>query len=643
MKRAFITGLLASAAIAAVEPYMLITGIGRGLASDFMTAGALLALLLVIFGAALLSLASRRCLFSPPELLLVFIMTSAACTIPSWGLMGSLFPVIAGLPYFTAAGSPWQTALLERVPAWLVNQDPQAVRAYHEGLARNAPLAWRPWLTPLAGWALLLFPFFYLGIALAVIFRRQWVEKERLTFPLAQVPLALCRPDPARPDARLPAIFRNRLFWAGFLTAFIVMSLEGLGYQYPHLRFSLTRIIPIFRHTTNLRFSLSFPVLGFAWLLPLNISFSLWFFHLLSTLQSGLFFITGYTLPGPQEAFAGSSAATSFQGGGAMIALAVYTVWLARRHLGDTWRKALGRAPEIDDSSEIISYRAAVFGGLASLLAMAVFLGWLGLSRPATVFFLFFVLVVFIGLARVITQAGIGFARAQCIPPDATAHLLPPTLIGDNGYAALALQYTWAADIRTTVLAAASNGLKISSATPALTPRLVFRALAAALVVAYLVSAASIIITASRHGALNSPGGWFWRGGMTTAIASFAADKTAFPPTALTIIPRINFTLLGATAMSALILLNQRLLWWPLHYIGLPIADTHIMRHAWFSILAAWLLKAILLRYGGVGLYRRSLPLFIGLVSGVIAAAGAWLLVNTLAGTAISRFLVGIP
>ena len=88
MKRALLIGCLLSVGVAILEPFLLMKVQGNGLCSDFMTAGAFLALLVVIFFGGLLSLLHRKLSLSSPELLLIFIMVSEACVIPSWGLLG---------------------------------------------------------------------------------------------------------------------------------------------------------------------------------------------------------------------------------------------------------------------------------------------------------------------------------------------------------------------------------------------------------------------------------------------------------------------------------------------------------------------------------------------------------------------------
>jgi len=78
--------------------------------------------------------------------------------------------------------------------------------------------------------------------------------------------------------------------------------------------------------------------------------------------------------------------------------------------------------------------------------------------------------------------------------------------------------------------------------------------------------------------------------------------------------------------------LRLRFLWWPLHPIGYAMAGTAIMLNLWFSMFAAWVLKGLLVRYGGLKAYRRSLPFFLGLILGDFLSAGVWILIEGVTG-----------
>ena len=61
---------------------------------------------------------------------------------------------------------------------------------------------------------------FVVGACVATIFRKQWVEYERLTFPLVQVPLELIAGDQS--PGRWPKLAYDRLFQVGFGLALAV-------------------------------------------------------------------------------------------------------------------------------------------------------------------------------------------------------------------------------------------------------------------------------------------------------------------------------------------------------------------------------------------------------------------------------------
>ena len=87
------------------------------------------------------------------------------------------------------------------------------------------------------------------------------------------------------------------------------------------------------------------------------------------------------------------------------------------------------------------------------------------------------------------------------------------------------------------------------------------------------------------------------------------ADRTVFDPAKMII------WLLGGLQASLLILLCNRLPWWPIHPLGLVFQDTRGLRFYSFSLFLTWAAKLILLR----ALYRRAAPFFIGIAVGYVA------------------------
>ncbi|MDA1192385.1 MAG: hypothetical protein O3A46_11980, partial [Candidatus Poribacteria bacterium] len=48
----------------------------------------------------------------------------------------------------------------------------------------------------------------------------------------------------------------------------------------------------------------------------------------------------------------------------------------------------------------------------------------------------------------------------------------------------------------------------------------------------------------------------------------------------------------------------------------------------WFSIMLGWFCKRIIFSSGGIGAYRRGLPLFLGFIFGQFLAGSLWSLIG---------------
>jgi len=68
----------------------------------------------------------------------------------------------------------------------------------------------------------------------------------------------------------------------------------------------------------------------------------------------------------------------------------------------------------------------------------------------------------------------------------------------------------------------------------------------------------------------------------------------------------------------------MRFFWFPLHPVGYALSGNWSTNLLWLSLFIAWFVKLILLRYGGLRLYRRAVPFFLGLIIGEFVMAGFW-------------------
>jgi len=91
---------------------------------------------------------------------------------------------------------------------------------------------------------------------------------------------------------------------------------------------------------------------------------------------------------------------------------------------------------------------------------------------------------------------------------------------------------------------------------------------------------------------------------------------------------------IGVGLLFSLVLLALRLryLGWPFHPIGFAIASSWSINLVWLPLLLAWVLKVSIVRAGGLSLYRRCRPFFLGLILGDCLMGCAWALIGVVLG-----------
>jgi hypothetical protein len=68
--------------------------------------------------------------------------------------------------------------------------------------------------------------------------------------------------------------------------------------------------------------------------------------------------------------------------------------------------------------------------------------------------------------------------------------------------------------------------------------------------------------------------------------------------------------------------------WWPFHPLGYALSVSWTVSVFWFSCLIAWIIKGLILRYGGMKLYVKARPWFLGMVLGEFGMAVVWTLIS---------------
>ena len=625
--RAFLVGTALSVLVVVMSQYSVNVIHGSYLSIDHMPAGGIF--LFFLFVGCLLPVAKcfcRRWDFTSSELIVVYVMLLVTSSIATMGLGTQFLAMLAGPHYFATPENNWEGVIQPHIHPWFVPTGREAIRQFFEGAPEGQGIPWGAWARPIAVWVPFIFAMYFVMICTGVLLRRQWVQRERIIFPLVRLPMDMARGGDG--EERVRPFFKSKLMWAGFAVPFLISCVNAMHHYYEFApQIKLVHSVPLFERIWSLQFRISFPIIGFAYFINVKTAFGLWFFNLLAGTLRTVFKVMGYSSQENMGTYGAWSPIFKHLGMGAFITLVFYGLWAARAHLKDVLRKAIFGAPDVDDSDEVLSYRVAFWGWVLGILFMSLWLKVSGLPFWVAVLFVLLALLIFVGVTRVVAEAGLPTLIAPSIAPSQLISAIGCSAIGPAGIATLGFTYIWCADIRTFVMSSSMHGLKLSEEIKA-SRRPLFWAMALAVVIGVGVSSFMILTLSYKHGGVNLNNWYFW--GNSRVAYNYVAQKIERPSG----IDGLGWTCkaIGAGVMGVLMFMQRNFLWWPFHPIGFAIGANGWLNALWFSIFLAWLIKSAVLRYGGHKLFKAGQPLFLGLVLGQYSCAGLWVVIDSLTG-----------
>jgi len=585
---------------------------------SFFPIGVGVPFILVVLGNALVRRLHEAWCLHQNELITAVLMGLVASGIPIF-LVGMLL-AIPSKPYYGATPeNEWASYVQPLLPTWIIpSPDGQAMRYFYEGLPSGSGVPWGPWLGPMAWWLSLVLTAYFMCFCLVVLLRRQWMDHERLVFPITEVPRLLTEEESGR---ALPPILRSKVFWIGCAFPLLILLFNTVSYFEP----GFPKIplpgggtqVQLYRGAPHFNLNFYFPIVGFMYFVNTNISFSIWFFFVLTILELGVVSWAGIATT-PDTFVYGQMTTLSWQAFGAFTAMVVWSLWMARRHLAAVSRHVFGGTDELDDAGEMMSYRTAVFGFLAGAVYATAWLWRSGMDLHVAVLFLLAVLIVYLGMTRLVVQAGMHYMTTP-MAPQALVVTLAGTGIGPHNLVALALSYSWVSDIQSIFMPSAAHAAKLNELYGR--RRQLGLAIGLAVVVGFVATITFIIYLCYQYGAGNFRS-WFFDPGAGAGGMAFDTVVRQMRNPEGPNLTKLSFFAFGSVLYSILSVCQYRLYWWPLHPVGLTVSTLWMMQPIASSVFLAWLLKVIILRVGGVHLFTRMRPLFIGLIIGFFLGVG---------------------
>jgi len=499
---------------------------------------------------------------------------------------------------------------------------------------------WWQWLKPLARWAVLIGLTYVILMTFNVLIFRQWAHNERLIYPLAKLPELVAGAEGPGGASGVPPVFKSGLFWIGVSISSAVLIWNLLANFIPgivgiDLAFWWKEYIehsPLQGLLPSARSAIFFTMIGLSFLIPAEISFSLWFFYVLYMVQLLVLVWLGYGAN--ENSFPTEWWSTlnfrSAEGGGALMVFAFVILYKCRKYIFCFFSPSSIRELPRGERAELrISSLLFICCSLALILSL-----WLGMGASLyyTVFCYLIIMVITIGLVRAVTEGGILAFQAWVSP----FHFIR-TLFGMNKswtspslFSPLMVYYTiMFLDIKTFIAPAFANSIKIRDDLKMSRGRFHLAVFASIAIAAVMAVCVHLMLAYSKGADAMHP--WFYVNFPKDMFNQITSMMKTSPVDAE---GGVYWLISGAGLMGALLYLRRFLFWLP-HPIGLIMLVSPLMGAYWFSIFLGWLAKSLVSKYGNKETYDKARYLFIGLIIGEIFMVALTMVISVATGKSI--------
>lgn len=481
-------------------------------------------------------------------------------------------------------------------------------------------------------------------VSIANIFRRRWVDVERVPFPVVVAAHSiLANVSQSRTGAR------RRYFLIGVVLGFllqIVIALTGIfpwfpdvyGWRVHTCGIGIQYVTPgeplagIVGYATIMKTPISAVV---AYIIPVGVLFSILVMYLIFVIACQVSYVLGYYTgienvsgcgrgwcrPSPmsQPPIIGKSLAA-----GGLIMLTIAYLLANGRYIIETIRAALGRLSsdrikEVE-GSEPMPYRMSYLMLIASLILITILFMACGVSLPIALLIPISAFIFHFAGARMWGLTGL-YARGDVyglVFPYILWPHIPTPLTRDFAIGQIFMRlpggdhpmFGWGGSLYSTL-----GGYRIADLM-GLKTKNVFKVVLISLILAPLATIISRFYFAYTYGLSQlRPYGTPW-----SLIDHYV---TGYYEGALGEGPWYINVVIGMIAVAFLTFMHTRFVWFPINPIGfiLGFGFTSYLMGYWFPVLIAWILKTLTLRVGGSKAYEDyGLPIATGAIAGIMIA-----------------------
>jgi hypothetical protein len=473
------------------------------------------------------------------------------------------------------------------------------------------------WWPYIASWTLLISLVCLAMLCINSLMRDEWTNREKLAFPIIQLPMAIVQAGAGR-----TAVFKHKLFVVPFIVMFSIDIINGFHFMYPSIPYLNVRFLgdvaqfvpyPPWNAIGWTPIGIFPYMAAIGFFMPTDLLFSCVFFFFFRKFLQVFTYAIGYTesagvfgggglVPGPPY--------FSEQSWGAFLGLFVTSMWVARNYLKEVWHEIRHGGKPGDRG---VPHRVAFVLLLVSLAAIVQISFWIGIPLWMTALTVILFLVFSIAVTRMRAQIGApSHEMAFMGPNQMLVDFVGTQGLSQAGISRLVTTFFFMNRIhRSHPMPHQLEAIKMGDTTR-LNQRALFLAILLATVFGSVMGHFAFLSRGYHYAAPQA-------GGDTAGVVSQLMEQH-HPPN----IVAIAFVILGFAMVLALDFVRFRVPGFWLHPAGYALAMNFGLDYFWFGLIIVLIVKVFVERYYGLRGHEMLHRIALGIVLAEFLAEGIW-------------------
>ena len=559
----------------------------------------------------------KRAALSQTDLIVIFSIVSVGAAI-SGEWVQNMYPMAYTYPFNNRTDATYQNQLMKHVPDMFAIKDLEQVKDFEGGgkgwqlVVAKLPILLPKWIA-MAG---LMLSTIFAMLCINSLMRGAWCERERLTFPLIQLPVAMSE------EGGGGGMWKSRHMWIAFGVMFAIDMLNGLNYLYPNLPsipvkdwFLIDKMFkdPPLSNIGDFRVSIYPFMAAIGLFMPSDMLLSFVVFFLLRKATHVILAANGI----PQSTFSGTGISPGppyfdEQTWGAVLAMFLGALWASKEYLREVWSDIkTGRLSE----NGALTHRAA-FGGLVTCVGVVLVYGMMGgLPVTYTLAYVTLFLIFSIVLTRIRAQLGPPTHEFAFFGSSAIMHrFLGTRWISDPQANYIGQIFVFMNRIyRNHPMPYQLEAMKMAGL-ERISQKKMFWMIALSTLFSFFLAYFFLQVNSARTGAT----GW---NSAPTYINNIINNRKG--PDVIGIV----MTVVGFALVMIMDAVRFKFPGFPLHPAGYILSMNYGVDYYWFGLLVALFVKNFVQRYYGLRGYDKLRQVALGILVGEYAAETIWMIV----------------